>query len=84
MPCRQRGRDLCLWGEGQGGLGGAGGKNRASSTDSILQGEQPHGQDEESARSRGGMGEDKRGGLLAITAAAPSGWRSLPQPRLSA
>lgn len=68
---------------GQGGLGTVG-ENRASSTDSTLQGEQPHGQGEESTQSQGGMGEDKRGGLLAITVAVPSGWRSLPRPQLSA
>lgn len=70
----------CL-GRGEGRVWGE--RNRASSTDSILQGEQPHRQGKESTRSRVGRGEDEREGLLAITAAVPSGWRSLPQPRLS-
>lgn len=57
--------------------------NRARSTDTILQGEQP--QRLVRRVQSAGQGADKRGerGLLAITAAVPSGWHSLPQPQLS-
>lgn len=38
---------------------------------------------EESAKRRAGGRQEGEGGLLAITAAVPSGWRSLPRPQPS-